>query len=142
MGSSGSALFSYLLEFHLPARKLFWNLTFCISFRLFWSNVYINSNERNVTFAPYFDISELQKQEEGIYPKITDRTVSAPDNLLHKISKDKELLSRPPVNIMNTWSLIYFLVGYIICTLFVQLVEFDLLYFFLPACRPESHSAR
>ena len=105
MGSSGSALFSYLLEFHLPARKLFWNLTFCISFRLFWSNVYINSNERNVTFALYFDNSELQKQEEGIYPKITDCTVSAPDNLLRKISKDKELLSRPPVNIMNAWSL-------------------------------------
>ena len=89
VGSSGSALFSYLLEFHLPARKLFWNLTFCISFRLFWSNVYINSNERNVTFAPYFDISELQKQEEAIYPKITgDFTVSAPDNLLRKISKE------------------------------------------------------
>ena len=142
MGSSGSALFSYLLEFHLPARKLFWNLTFCISFRLFWSNVYIDSNERDLTFAPYFDISELQKQEEGIYPEITDCTVSAPDNLLRKISKDKELLSRPPVNIMNAWPLIYFLVGHIICTLSVQLVEFYLLYFFLPACRPESHSAR
>ena len=80
----------------------------------------------------------VTKAGKGTYPKITDCTVSAPDNLLRKISKDKELLSRPPVNIMNAWPLIYFLVGHIICTLSIQLVEFYPPYFFLSACRPKT----